>query len=297
MRYILMIKATPRFEAGIWPDEKVLAEMAEWHEALVNAGANPSCERLQPSSQGARVRYANGEFSITDGPFAETKELIAGFAIIQAESLAAAVDWAKRTPFQDGEMEVRPVMELEDIPVDPSEQPDGWREKEQQMRAAPPLTRKPGMQRYIGLLKADPDTESGKMPDEKALAAMGEFMEEGIKAGVFVGGEGLMPSSKSAAVQFNGSKRTVIDGPFAETKELVAGYAILQFTLAGPGDRMDEAASSRWTPRAGIADSVSARSGQFSSWRSSSDAITERFVSGAGEVRFDRAAGRRILAA
>jgi len=277
MRYILMIKATSRFEAGIWPDEKVLAEMAEWHEALINAGANPSCERLQPSSQGARVRYANGEFSITDGPFAETKELIAGFAIIQVESLAAAVDWAKRTPFQDGEMEVRPVMELEDIPVDPSEQPDGWREKEQQMRAAPPLTRKPGMQRYIGLLKADPDTESGKMPDEKALAAMGAFMEEGIKAGVFVDGEGLMPSSKSARVQFNGSNRTVIDGPFAETKELVAGYAILQFT--------SRAQAIEWTKRFVEVDAPCRYRGQCEceirpifELEQFEDAITERFA-------------------
>jgi hypothetical protein len=254
MRYQLMIKATKTFEAGIWPDEKVLAEMAEWHEALVQAGAKPACERLQPSAQGARVRYANGQISITDGPFAETKELIAGFAIIQAESLAAAVEWAKRTPFQDGEIEIRPVMELDDIPVDSAEQPDGWREREEEFRAASPPSRKPGTQRYLGLVKADPDTEAGKMPDQQAMAAMGAFMEEGIKAGVFLGGEGLMPSSKGARVRFNGSKRTVTDGPFAETKELVAGYAILQFT--------SRAEAIEWTKRFVVVDAPCRYRGQ-----------------------------------
>ena len=80
----------------------------------------------------------------------------------------------------------------------------------------------------MGLLKADRDTEAGVLPDEKLLAAMGAFMEEGVKSGVFLSGEGLQPSSKGVRVRYSGSKRTVIDGPFTETKELIAGYAILQ---------------------------------------------------------------------
>src|SRR5260221_9158700 len=82
--------------------------------------------------------------------------------------------------------------------------------------------------RFIGLLKGDRDTESGRMPDEKLLAAMGAFFEEGMKSGVILAGEGLHPSSKGARVRYSGNKRTVIDGPFAETKELIAGYAIIQ---------------------------------------------------------------------
>ena len=82
----------------------------------------------------------------------------------------------------------------------------------------------------MGILKADRDTEAGVLPDEKFLSAMGAFFEEGVKAGVILSGEGLQPSSKGARVRYSGSKRTVIDGPFAETKELIAGYAILQFT-------------------------------------------------------------------
>ncbi len=93
----------------------------------------------------------------------------------------------------------------------------------------------------MGILKADKNTEAGVMPDEKFLTSMGAFMEEGIKAGVFIAGEGLQPSSKSARIRYSGSKRMVTDGPFAETKELIAGYAILQFT--------SKAEAIEWTKR------------------------------------------------
>jgi hypothetical protein len=227
MRFMLVIKATQDYEAGVLPDEKMLTEMATWTEELVHAGALLACQRLQPSSQGLRARYAKGKITVTDGPFAETKELIAGFCLIEAKSRDEAIAWAKRIPFQEGEVEVRPLFELTDFPVDPAEQPGEWRDKEDQMRAAPPA-RKPGTIRYLGIVKADKNTEAGVMPDEKSLAAMGAFMEEGVKAGVFLAGEGLQPSSKGARVRYSGGKRTVIDGPFAETKELIAGYALLQ---------------------------------------------------------------------
>lgn len=229
MRYMMLVKSTANYEANIWPDDKLEAELAKYTEELVKAGARLDGGRLQPSSQGARVHYARGKFSVVDGPFAETKELIAGFCMIEAKSLNEAVEWAKRIPFQDGEVEVRPLFELTDFPVDPAEQPDGWRAKEEQMRQAPAPTRRPGTMRYMGILKADQATEAGVMPDEKFLATMGAFIEEGVKSGVFLSGEGLQPSSKGARIQYSGNKRTVIDGPFAETKELIGGYAILQF--------------------------------------------------------------------
>jgi hypothetical protein len=175
-----------------------------------------------------RVRHADGKFTLTDGPFAETKELIAGFCLIQAKSLDEAIEWTKRVPLQEGEIEIRPLYELLDFPVDPTAKPDGWREQEEQLRATPPA-RKPGTKRYMGVLKADEDTEAGILPDEKSLATMGAFLEEGVKAGVLLAGEGLQPSSKGARVRFAGSQRMVTDGPFAETKELIAGYVILQF--------------------------------------------------------------------
>ena len=239
MRFMMLVKATKDFEAGVWPDEKLLSEMARWTAELVKAGARLEGGRLQPSSQGARVHY-DGKFTVTDGPFAESKELIAGFCLIQAKSLGEAIEWTRRVPFQEGEIELRPLYELFDFPVDAAEKPDGWRDKEEQLRAAPPA-RKPGTIRYLGIIKADKDTEAGVLPDEKSLATMGAFLEEGLKAGVFLSGEGLQPSSKGARVRFSGSKRTVIDGPFAETKELIAGYAILQFT--------SKAEAIEWTKR------------------------------------------------
>jgi len=229
MRFMMLVKATRDFEAGVWPDEKLLSDMASWTEELVKAGARLESGRLQPSSAGVRVRYANGKLTVTDGPFAESKELIAGFCLIQAQSREEAIAWARRVPFQEGEIELRPLYELFDFPVDAAEKPAGWREKEEQIRAAPPA-RKPGTIRYMGIVKADRDTEAGLLPDQKFLAAMGAFMEEGVKSGVFLSGDGLQPSSKGARVRFSGSKRLVTDGPFAETKELVGGYAILQFT-------------------------------------------------------------------
>lgn len=239
-RYMLVVKATPEIEAGTFPDQAFDAEAAKFLSEAAAAGALVACDRLQPSSQGKRVHYKAGRFTVTDGPFAETKELTAGYCLIRAASLEEAVAWAKRMPFQSGDVDVRPLFELADFPVDPAEQPDGWREKEEAMRAAPPV-RKPGTTRYMGLLKADRNTEAGVMPEEKMLAAMGAFFEEGTKAGVILAGEGLQPSSQAARVRFSGKQRMVTDGPFAETKELLAGYAVLQF--ATPAEALE------WTKR------------------------------------------------
>jgi hypothetical protein len=157
MRFMMLVKATPNCEAGIVPDKQVLAEMGRYNEQLTKAGALLAVNRLESSSKGARVHYAKGKFKVTDGPFAETKELVGGFWLIEAK-------WRTRPrlgqahPFQEGEVEVRPLFELTDFPVDPAEKPDGWREKEEQFRATPPV-RKPGTMRFLGLLKADQETE------------------------------------------------------------------------------------------------------------------------------------------
>jgi hypothetical protein len=239
-RYMLVVKATPEIEAGTFPDAAFDAEAARYIGELDQAGALVACDRLLPSSPGQRVHYKEGKITVTDGPFAETNELVAGYCLIRAASLDEAVAWAKRMPFQSGDVDVRPLFELTDFPVDPAEQPGGWRDQETAQKAAPPA-RQPGTTRYLGLLKADRDTEAGVMPGEQFLAAMGAFFEEGTKSGVILSGEGLQPSSQSARVRFSGRQRSVTDGPFAETKELVAGYALLQF--ATPAEAL------AWTKR------------------------------------------------
>ena len=120
MRYMIIVKATRESEAGVMPPEHLLAEMAEYHEQLAKAGVLVDGSGLQASSQGWRVRYRGAGRSVVDGPFAETKELIAGFTIIQVKSRAEAVDWSRRFPNptldgSDCEIEVRRMFELADF--------------------------------------------------------------------------------------------------------------------------------------------------------------------------------------
>jgi len=115
MRFMLIVKATDKSEAGTMPTEKELAEMAKFNEEMIKNGVMLAGDGLQPSSKGARVTFKGGKPTIVDGPFTETKELIGGFWLIQAKSKQEAVEWARRVPFVDGQIEVRQVFELEDF--------------------------------------------------------------------------------------------------------------------------------------------------------------------------------------
>ncbi len=115
MRFLMIVKANKDSEAGCMPSEELLAAMTKYNEELAKAGALLDLSGLQPSSKGARVRFSGGRRTVTDGPFAETKELIAGYWLIQVKSKEEAVEWAKRVPFEEGEIEVRQLFELEDF--------------------------------------------------------------------------------------------------------------------------------------------------------------------------------------
>ncbi|MFN8533406.1 MAG: YciI family protein [Dehalococcoidia bacterium] len=118
MRVMVLIKANTDSEAGVLPDEQLLTEMGAYNEALVNAGIMLAGEGLQPSSKGARVRFSGNERTVIDGPFAETKELIAGFWIWKVDSMAEAIEWVKRGPNPTGVeavVEIRPVFESDDF--------------------------------------------------------------------------------------------------------------------------------------------------------------------------------------
>jgi hypothetical protein len=115
MRFMVIVKASKESEAGILPDEKILSEMGKFNEEMVKAGVMLAGEGLQASSKGARVAYSGTKRTVTDGPFTETKELVAGFWLIQVRSKEEAIEWAKRAPFQEGEVEIRQVFELEDF--------------------------------------------------------------------------------------------------------------------------------------------------------------------------------------
>jgi len=118
MRFMVLIKSTKESEAGVMPSEQLLTEMGNFNEKLVQAGVMLAGEGLQPSSKGARVKFSGAKRTVVDGPFAETKELIAGFWILQCKSKEECIEWVKRcpNPFDgESEIEIRQVFELEDF--------------------------------------------------------------------------------------------------------------------------------------------------------------------------------------
>jgi hypothetical protein len=134
MRFMVIVKADKTSEAGILPDEKMLSEMGKFNEELVKAGVMLAGEGLQASSKGARVRFDGTKRIVTDGPFTESKELIAGFWMWKVKSKQEAIEWLKRAPFDQTEVEIRQVFETEDFaPSDPSGQ---IRKNEEKLRAA-----------------------------------------------------------------------------------------------------------------------------------------------------------------
>jgi hypothetical protein len=133
MRFIVIVKATKDSEAGVLPDKKILTEMGKFNEELVKAGIMLAGEGLQPSSKGARVRFAGNKRTVIDGPFAETKELIAGFWLWQVKSKEEAIEWIKRAPFTDGdEVEIRQIFEAADFGAEFTPE---LREQEERLRA------------------------------------------------------------------------------------------------------------------------------------------------------------------
>src|ERR1700730_9933314 len=115
MRFMIMVKANQQTEAGVLPDEAILTAMGKFNEDLVKAGVMLAGEGLQASSKGARVRFAEGKRTVIDGPFTETKELIAGFGLWEVKSKEGAIEWVKRGPFDGEEIEIRQVFEADDF--------------------------------------------------------------------------------------------------------------------------------------------------------------------------------------
>jgi len=129
---MVIVKANKDSEAGVLPSEKMLTEMGRFNEELVKAGVMLAGEGLQSSSKGARVKFSGGKTTVIDGPFAETKELVAGYWMWQVKSKEEAIEWLKRAPFEDTEVEIRQVFEAEDFG---SEFTPELREQEERLRA------------------------------------------------------------------------------------------------------------------------------------------------------------------
>ena len=136
MRFMIMVKATKNSEAGVMPTENLLTEMGKFNEELVKAGVMLAGEGLQPSSKGKRVKFSAGKRTVIDGPFAETKELVAGFWLWKCKSLEEAIQWVKRCPDpmpgEESEIEIRQVFEAEDFGAEFTSE---LRKQEEQLRA------------------------------------------------------------------------------------------------------------------------------------------------------------------
>jgi hypothetical protein len=133
MRFMVIVRADKNTEAGVMPTKEILTAMGKFNEELVNAGVMLAGEGLYPSSKGARLKFSGGKVTVTDGPFAETKELIAGFWLWKVKSKEEAIEWLKRSPFDGGaEIELRQVFESEDFGAELTPE---LREQEERLRA------------------------------------------------------------------------------------------------------------------------------------------------------------------
>jgi hypothetical protein len=132
MRFMIIVKASKESEAGVLPSQELLTEMGKYNEELVKAGVMLAAEGLHSSSKGARVKFSGARRTVIDGPFAETKELVAGFWLWKCNSLEEAIEWLKRAPFDETEVEIRQVFEAEDF--GPQFTPE-LREQEERLRA------------------------------------------------------------------------------------------------------------------------------------------------------------------
>ena len=140
MRVMVIVKADKDSEAGVMPSEKILAAMGKFNEELVKAGVMLAGEGLHPSSKGKRVKFSGGKHTVTDGPFTETKELIAGFWLWQVRSMEEAIEWLKRSPFDGGaELEIRQVFEADDFGAEFTPE---LRKQEERLRAQVAAKRK-----------------------------------------------------------------------------------------------------------------------------------------------------------
>jgi hypothetical protein len=225
MRFMIMHKMTEEMEKGLVPDPAIIEAVGKLIEQGVKDKSFVSGEGLKPSSERVHIVYEKGKRTITDGPFTEAKELVAGFALMRVRSKEEAISWCDKFAAVIGDVELfmGPVVEPWDLGMMPKPK-------------NPPL-------RFLSMHKLDARSENEAPPDPELMAQMGALIDEMTEAGVLQATSGLAGTKQGARIRYEGGKRTVIDGPFAESKELVAGYAIV--------DLPSKAAAIEWAMRFG----------------------------------------------
>lgn len=210
MRFIIMHKTNPQWEAGAVPSPELIARVGTLIGELAQANVLLAGEGLRASSEGVRLRFSGGTATVTRGPFNGENELPAGFSIVRLPSLDEAVDWASRLVkvIGDVEIDIRPVTEAWDIGMIPK---------------PPDVTTR----RYMALWKATPASEAGVPLSAEQWAEMARLIGEGQRTGVHVATEVMRPSARGRRYKNTRDGLRFTDGPFAESKELIAGYVML----------------------------------------------------------------------
>lgn len=225
MKYMIIRRADAFTEDvnGPQPSAELLEAMGTYHEKMHEDGILRAAEGLHPSIKGARLKISKGKTEVIDGPFAESKELIAGFSMVELPSKQDTIDLVKRWPPLDGDvtLEIREVGCVGGCPGIEAEAAAA-----EAARSAPALA--PNARRYMVLLRSNSFSETDAIPDAKTMEALMAFNQVGVREGRIQAGEGLRASALGTRVAFKGGKMSVIDGPFAEVKELIAGFWLIR---------------------------------------------------------------------
>ncbi len=210
MKYMFMHRTNAHWETGASPSIDLVRKVGAMVGEVVRSGRLVAADGLRASSQGARLNFVNGKRTVTKGPLVGNNELIAGFAVMKVGSLDEAIEWSTKFAHAYGDMEIdiRPATEPWDIGLGPK--PEGL-----------------ATRRYIAMHKATAQSEAGTPPTDAQMRGVGALMEEMKKAGVLLSTAGIAPSRTAVRLRNFGGKKTVVDGPFAESKELVGGFAII----------------------------------------------------------------------
>jgi len=210
MKFMIMHKMTEEMEQGLPPDEAIIDGVDRLIKEGYENGVFVSGEGLKPSRERVHLVYKDGKRTVVDGPFTETKELVGGFALLRVKSKEEAIAWCDKYADVMGNLEIimGPVVEPWDM---------GFMDTPEHA----PL-------RFLALQRAHEDDSDDAPPDPQLMARVGAFIKEMSAAGVLQGTGGLASTKKGARIVKEGRTCTVTDGPFAETKELIAGFAILE---------------------------------------------------------------------
>ena len=211
MKFMFMHRTNAHWESGATPTMELVRAVGGMVGEMVRAGRLVAADGLRASSQGARLNFVNGKRTVTKGPLVGNNELIAGFAVMKVQSLDEAIEWSTKfaAAYGDVEIDIRPATEPWDIGL--GDKPAG-------------LTTR----RYIAMHKATVQSEAGTPPTESAKRGVSALIDEMTGAGVLLSTAAVAPSRTATRLRNFGGKKTLIDGPFAESKELVGGFAILE---------------------------------------------------------------------